>query len=88
MAQGFIEQGHVRISGERTMKTSAPVHVGDIITMPCGDSAIAIFIESLPVRRGPSHEALSHYSRLDGSQYSSAAKSNNEEKSHFPSTDC
>ncbi len=65
LAQIAIESGHIRLDGRRIERTSALVKMGDTITLPQGESAIAIRIASLPLRRGPAQEARAHYIRLD-----------------------
>ena len=63
-AQALIEEGHIRINGERAVKTSVCVHAGDVITLPRVEGVMAIRIDILPQRRGPAAEAQSHYSCL------------------------
>lgn len=61
MAQGLIEQGHIRLNGIRVVKTAAAVQVGDVITLPVGDKVLTLEILILPPRRGPATEAQGCY---------------------------
>ncbi|NJM50791.1 MAG: RNA-binding S4 domain-containing protein [Sphingomonadales bacterium] len=61
LAQIWVDQGHIRINGNRVTKCSAAVHSGDVITLPRGEEILVIQIENLPNRRGPAEEAKSHY---------------------------
>lgn len=64
-ARALIEGGHLRINGARTERTSHPVSIGDIITIPRNNGVAIIRIEALPERRGPPGEARECYSLLD-----------------------
>jgi ribosome-associated heat shock protein Hsp15 len=63
-AQVAIENGHIRINSQRVEKTSYLVGVDDVITLPQGDSVIAIRVISIPPRRGGAKEAQACYIRL------------------------
>ena len=62
LAQALIADGHVRINGKRVEKSSIEVKIGDTITLPRGDGALAVRILSIPPRRGPAAEAQACYS--------------------------
>jgi ribosome-associated heat shock protein Hsp15 len=64
LAQNLIAAGHVRLNGHRVEKPSIEVKVGDAITLPRGDGALAIRILSIPARRGPASEAQACYSEI------------------------
>jgi ribosome-associated heat shock protein Hsp15 len=64
LAQGWAEDGHIRINGIRVQKGSAIVHSGDVITLPKGDDVLAVKILALPIRRGPPSEAQACYQLL------------------------
>lgn len=64
MAQALIATGHVRVNGIRVEKPSISVKVGDAITLPRGDGALAIRILAIPLRRGPATEAQACYSEI------------------------
>lgn len=64
LAQALIGQGHVRLNGNRVEKPSAEVKVGDTITLPRGQGALAIRLLSIPPRRGPAPEAQACYSEI------------------------
>ena len=64
LAQALIGEGHVRLNGNRVEKPSVEVKVGDTITLPRGQGALAIRLLSIPPRRGPAPEALACYSEI------------------------
>ncbi len=64
LAQTLIGEGHVRLNGNRVEKPSVEVKVGDTITMPRGQGALAIRLLSIPQRRGPAQEAQACYSEI------------------------
>jgi ribosome-associated heat shock protein Hsp15 len=64
LAQALIGQGHVRLNGSRIEKPSINVKVGDTITLPRGEGAIAIRILDIPSRRGPPAQAQASYSEI------------------------
>ncbi len=64
LAQTLIAEGHVRLNGSRVEKPSIEVKVGDIITLPRGQGALAIRLLSIPPRRGPAPEARACYREI------------------------
>jgi ribosome-associated heat shock protein Hsp15 len=64
LAQNLIATGLIRLNGGRVEKSSVEVQVGDVITLPRGDAAIAIRILTIPPRRGPPAEATACYSEI------------------------
>ena len=65
VARTLIEQGHIRHNGDRVMRTSRMVAVGDVLTIPLAGRVRLIEILSLPQRRGPAREARECYRELD-----------------------
>lgn len=61
LAQHWAEAGHIRVNGKRVEKGSAPVHIGDVITLPKGETVLVIELVAMPARRGPANEAQSCY---------------------------
>jgi ribosome-associated heat shock protein Hsp15 len=61
LAQVAIEQGHIRINGERAQRAHLAVHIGDVITLPRGEGVMALRILAIPLRRGPAAEAQGCY---------------------------
>ena len=53
LAQGWAEAGHIRINGRRVEKGSIGAVAGDVITLPKGETVLAIRLLSIPIRRGP-----------------------------------
>jgi ribosome-associated heat shock protein Hsp15 len=64
LAQGVIDQGHVRIDGRRVEKSSEEVRVGSVIALPLHDHVRVLRVLSLPTRRGPAPEARACYEEL------------------------
>ena len=63
-AQGLIAEGHVRLNGKRVEKSSIEARIGDVLTLPRGEGAIALRIDSMPSRRGPPLDARACYSEI------------------------
>ena len=61
LALHWVEGGHIRVNGKRVEKGSAPVHVGDVITMPKQDDVMILQLTAIPHRRGPASEAQACY---------------------------
>ena len=64
LAQGIVEQGHVRIDGKRIEKSSEEVRAGSVIALPLHDRVRVLRVLNLPTRRGPSAEARACYEEL------------------------
>ena len=64
LAQAVIEQGHVRLNGQRVLKPSEEVRIGSIIALPLHDRIRVLRVLSLPERRGPASEARACYEEL------------------------
>jgi len=64
LAQGIIDEGHVRIDGKRVEKASDQVQVGSVIGLPLHGKVRILRVLGLPDRRGPSSEAQLHYEEL------------------------
>lgn len=67
LARALVEQGHIRINGQRTDQPSHALKAGDILTLPRGSAVMVVEILALPERRGPPAEAQSCYRVLDQS---------------------
>jgi ribosome-associated heat shock protein Hsp15 len=65
LAQALAQEGHVRLNGNRVERAHQRIAVGDVLTLPFGQSVRIIEILALPVRRGPAPEAQSCYRVLD-----------------------
>lgn len=61
MAQQAATKGHIRLNGARVEKASAGVGPGDILTLPRGNSVVAIRVQALAIRRGPARDAQALY---------------------------
>jgi ribosome-associated heat shock protein Hsp15 len=60
-AQEAATSGLLRLNGLRVEKPSAGVRPGDVVTLPRGYDVLAIRIEAVGLRRGPSAEARKLY---------------------------
>jgi ribosome-associated heat shock protein Hsp15 len=65
LAQGIVEQGHVRVDGKRVTKPSEEVRAGSVVALPLHDNVRVLRVLSLPARRGPAAEARAHYEELE-----------------------
>ncbi|MFL6830562.1 MAG: RNA-binding S4 domain-containing protein [Sphingomicrobium sp.] len=64
IAQGVIEQGHVRVDGRRVEKSSEEIRVGSVIALPLHGQVRILRVLELPERRGPAAEARLCYEEL------------------------
>jgi ribosome-associated heat shock protein Hsp15 len=65
LAQGVIEEGHIRIDGKRVEKPSDQVEVGSVIALPLHGQVRVLRVLALPVRRGPATEARACYVEIE-----------------------
>ena len=65
LAQGIIEQGHVRIDGKRVEKPSDQVEPGSVIALPLHGQVRVLRVLALPARRGPATEARTCYEEIE-----------------------
>ena len=73
LAQGLIDEGHVRIDGKRVEKPSEEVRVGSVIALPLHGKVRILRVLALPDRRGPATEARSCYEELGIDEASAAS---------------
>ena len=64
-ARKLVDEGHIRVNGERVQRASRAIAAGDVLTLPLGDSVRLIEVVDLPERRGPPREAQECYRELD-----------------------
>ena len=64
LAQGLIDEGHVRLDGKRVAKTSEEVRVGQVVALPLHGRVRVLRVAALPTRRGPAGEARACYEEL------------------------
>ncbi|WP_333838665.1 RNA-binding S4 domain-containing protein [Novosphingobium sp.] len=74
LAQGWVEEGHIRVNGRRIERCSAAVKVGDIMVLPTHGGVRVIEIVALPARRGPAPEAQGCYRVLDAAPLAPLAR--------------
>ena len=65
IAQGIIDQGHVRIDGKRVEKPSDQVEAGSVIALPLHGQVRVLRVLALPARRGPATEARTCYEEIE-----------------------
>jgi ribosome-associated heat shock protein Hsp15 len=65
VAQGLIEEGHVRLNGKRVAKPAEEVRIGSVIALPLRGRVRVLRVTSLPARRGPASEAHLAYEEID-----------------------
>jgi ribosome-associated heat shock protein Hsp15 len=65
LAQNWAETGHIRVNGRRVEKGSLSIAIGDVITLPIGETVVTIKLLSMPLRRGPACEAQLCYQLID-----------------------
>jgi ribosome-associated heat shock protein Hsp15 len=66
LAQKWVAEGHIRRNGTRIDRTSQPIAIGDVLTLPLHSGVVVIQLTAMPVRRGPPQEARDCYQVLDG----------------------
>jgi ribosome-associated heat shock protein Hsp15 len=64
LAQGLIEEGHVRVDGKRVARTSGDIRVGSVVALPLRGKVRVLRVLALPARRGPASEARTCYEEL------------------------
>ncbi|PTR11302.1 MULTISPECIES: RNA-binding S4 domain-containing protein [unclassified Novosphingobium] len=74
LAQGWVEEGHIRLNGRRVERCSAGVKTGDVLVLPLRNSVRVIEIITLPARRGPALEAQGCYRVLDAAPLAPLAR--------------
>lgn len=65
-AQALCAEGHIRVNGRRIERAHHKICVGDVLTIPHGQTVHVVELITLPIRRGPAPEARAHYRTLDG----------------------
>jgi ribosome-associated heat shock protein Hsp15 len=63
-AAALTEAGYVRLNGKRITGSSAPVRIGDVVTLALDRSVRVLQVEALCKRRGPSVRARTLYRDL------------------------
>jgi ribosome-associated heat shock protein Hsp15 len=73
LAKTTIEAGRVRIGGQVVNKPARLVRVGDLLSVPVGDSRVEVRVLGLSDRRGPAPVARQLYAETEASQAARAA---------------
>ncbi|NNC53142.1 MAG: RNA-binding S4 domain-containing protein [Erythrobacter sp.] len=64
-ARKLVDEGHIRLNGDRVSRPSRDIAPGDVLTLPLGNNVKLIEVLALPERRGPPREAQECYRELD-----------------------
>jgi ribosome-associated heat shock protein Hsp15 len=64
LAQRLLDEGRLRINGNRVTKSHALVSPGDVLTFPKGPDVRVVRVAALGTRRGPASEAAALYEDL------------------------
>ena len=72
-AQKLVEGGHLRVNGERVLRASREIRIGDVLTLPLGPRIRLVEVLDLPERRGPAPAAQACYRDLDPVRHSALA---------------
>ena len=72
-AQEAAASGLLRVNGLRVDKPSAGVQPGDVVTLPRGRDVLAVRVEGVALRRGPSAEARKLYTIVENGLLDPAA---------------
>lgn len=64
LATSLVEEGRIRLNGERVAKAARSVKPGDVLTFPLGDHVRVIRVLAPGTRRGPASEAQLLYEDL------------------------
>lgn len=85
-AQALVGQGHIRRNGQRVLRASQDIAVGDTLTIPLPGGVRVIAIATLPTRRGPAAEAQACYQVLDPTRQTAIAgqKDQSPERGQLP----
>lgn len=65
LAGDLVNEGHLRLNGQRCMKPGHAVAMGDVLTFPLGHHIRVVRILALGARRGPAPEAQALFTDLD-----------------------
>ena len=65
LAQGWVNEGHIRLNGRRVERPAQAVGCGDKLVLPLPQGIRIIELTAIPTRRGPAEEARSCYRVLD-----------------------
>jgi ribosome-associated heat shock protein Hsp15 len=65
LAAKLVDEGFVRVNGQRADTPAKGVAVGDVLTVALARTTAVVRVEGLGTRRGPAPEARQLYSELD-----------------------
>ncbi len=65
LSAGLVEQGGVRVNGQRVIKPAHGLRPGDVLTFAQGPQIRVVRVRARAERRGPAPEAQALYDDLD-----------------------
>ena len=65
LSAALVEQGGVRVNGQRVVKPAHGLRAGDVLTFAQGDRIRVVRVRAPGARRGPAPEAQTLYDDLD-----------------------
>jgi ribosome-associated heat shock protein Hsp15 len=84
--RGFAQQwaitGHIRLNGRRVERASVTVRAGDVLVLPIRDMVRVIEVIAIPLRRGPSPEALACYRYVDSTDRNGGEDDDDDDHDH------
>ena len=60
----MIRFGKIRVNGQKLKKTSSPIRVGDVVTLPKQNEILVVRVLSLPLRRGSAKSSQDWYETI------------------------
>lgn len=64
LAAGLVTGGHVRVNGQKALKSAQIIGPGDVLTLAIGDRVRVVRMLAPGLRRGPAGEAQTLYDDL------------------------
>jgi ribosome-associated heat shock protein Hsp15 len=64
LAARLVDDGYVRVNGERVANAAKALAIGDVVTVAAAHTTAAVRVQELGVRRGPAPEARRLYAEL------------------------
>ena len=68
LSAGLVEQGGVRVNGQRIVKPAHALRAGDVLTFAQGAQIRVVRVRAPGARRGPAAEAQALYDDLDAGE--------------------
>ena len=65
LGQKLVATESVRLNGQRVLRPSQSVAVGDVLTFPAGRRVRVVRVTAIPEKRGPARDMAMFYEDLD-----------------------